>query len=465
MGRNRTWAKTFKCQQCGARHFGLQGAAGIALVVRNARLPGNPATHIILQFRRDTRSWALPGGVLDYGETPKQAALREAEEEISLPRNADEGNDPLITIRQQAALFDHGQWRYTTFIADVNRRFLPKRPPQDTEGIAVAWAPIDEVGVQGGRFFPLHPAFWNDWEKLRDMIRAMDGPAPVAQPVPPVPPVQPVQPQPVQPQPVQPQPVQPQPVQVQPVQPVQPADPPANPDVQLGNDLAQLTLGFPVTTPGAQQPATRRPPVNPGWRPADRITPPPAPPNVPPTLGFPKTAPGPPPGRNVQATDPGRGVNPMPPAPVPPLPPVTAPADTWRPPVVQSGIMILDDSDDGSEEDWRTPQAPGPPQVPGPAQAPGFAKVPGPAQVPGPLQFPTPPQDPGPAQLPTPPQDPTPPHVPGPAHAGPSTHVGSNNGTFFVNSQGPPDPSFAPGKIRYMTWTQQTAPDGQCRPS
>ncbi|MFF0742109.1 NUDIX domain-containing protein [Streptomyces sp. NPDC004111] len=39
---------------------------------------------ILLQRRRDTGQWALPGGVQDIGESPAQCAARECEEETGI---------------------------------------------------------------------------------------------------------------------------------------------------------------------------------------------------------------------------------------------------------------------------------------------------------------------------------------------------------------------------------------------
>ncbi|MGW8374871.1 NUDIX domain-containing protein [Streptomyces sp. ODS28] len=48
------------------------------LVVR----PGDGA--ILLQRRRDTGQWALPGGAMDLGESPSACAVRECEEETGI---------------------------------------------------------------------------------------------------------------------------------------------------------------------------------------------------------------------------------------------------------------------------------------------------------------------------------------------------------------------------------------------
>ncbi len=84
---------------------GALRAAAVAVAIadegRGAQLPGlhrpkgwSTAAALLLTRRADGLSshagqWALPGGRLDAGETPEQAALRELHEEIGLDLDAD----------------------------------------------------------------------------------------------------------------------------------------------------------------------------------------------------------------------------------------------------------------------------------------------------------------------------------------------------------------------------------------
>lgn len=154
------------------------------LVRRDNSLPGNPATHIVMQHRADTGNfWCIPGGARDRGETMRQTAFREAREEVSLPRNCEQGPNPLIRVRSEATLTDHGAWKYLTVIADVLGNFMPRRPPGDTESLWVGWVPIDQVGERSAGYWPLMPAFWDVWPEAKAIVESMNQPVPA--PVPP----------------------------------------------------------------------------------------------------------------------------------------------------------------------------------------------------------------------------------------------------------------------------------------
>ena len=65
--------------RCGLKHWGLHGAAGLLIV---------DTGQVLLQHRapwvHNGDTWGIPGGARDSHESPLQAALREASEEIGL---------------------------------------------------------------------------------------------------------------------------------------------------------------------------------------------------------------------------------------------------------------------------------------------------------------------------------------------------------------------------------------------
>ena len=58
---------------------------------------------ILLQQREDFETWALPGGAIEAGETPAQAAVREAREETGLN----------VEITQLVGLYTKPYWNST----------------------------------------------------------------------------------------------------------------------------------------------------------------------------------------------------------------------------------------------------------------------------------------------------------------------------------------------------------------
>ena len=74
---------------CGQRHWGIHGAAGLLLVRTDT-----PEPLVLLQLRAGWThgggTWALPGGALDSHEDSVMAAAREAYEETGIdPRHLD----------------------------------------------------------------------------------------------------------------------------------------------------------------------------------------------------------------------------------------------------------------------------------------------------------------------------------------------------------------------------------------
>lgn len=64
-------------------------AHGIARLAAWSTAPALLLTRRAADMRQHAGQWALPGGRLDEGETPEQAALRELQEEVGLQLDAD----------------------------------------------------------------------------------------------------------------------------------------------------------------------------------------------------------------------------------------------------------------------------------------------------------------------------------------------------------------------------------------
>lgn len=136
------------------------------LLVRRDRGGANSSpTHVVLHQRDDT-TWALPGGVIDFGETPREAAFREASEEARLPRDCRDGDNPLVVVADEVVTYDHGAWKYTVIIGDVMTDWIPKRRIGDFEILAVRWVSVGEVAGKN-----LHRDFKTQWPALLDAIQ------------------------------------------------------------------------------------------------------------------------------------------------------------------------------------------------------------------------------------------------------------------------------------------------------
>jgi ADP-ribose pyrophosphatase YjhB (NUDIX family) len=145
----------------GHRHWGTNGAAGLLLT--------DPDRGILLQHRaswtHQGSTWALPGGAIQDGESPREAAIREAGEEAAVPAEA---------VRVIAATsVDHGGWGYTTVLA-TTRRAVRERV-MNAESAELRWVRPAEVAG-----FPLHGDFAAAWPHLlarlgRELVLVVDG--------------------------------------------------------------------------------------------------------------------------------------------------------------------------------------------------------------------------------------------------------------------------------------------------
>ena len=133
--------------KCGGKHWGLFGAAGLLLIRDQS---------ILLQHRapwvHNGDTWGIPGGARDSHETPVEAALREAREEIGIDTNLVTAIDDFVD--------DHGSWSYHTIIAKADPALVAYE--MNDESLDVAWFKISEIENQ-----KLHPSFANTWPQLK----------------------------------------------------------------------------------------------------------------------------------------------------------------------------------------------------------------------------------------------------------------------------------------------------------
>ncbi|NEE02090.1 NUDIX hydrolase [Phytoactinopolyspora halotolerans] len=133
---------------CGQRHWGVYGSAGLMLV--------DPDRGVLLQHRAHWShyggTWGVPGGARASGEGPYDGALREAHEEAAIP--------PEKVQPSHAWVEDHGPWSYTTVVADCDGEV--DAYASDPESLAISWVPVDDVDQ-----LPLLPAFGTMWPSIR----------------------------------------------------------------------------------------------------------------------------------------------------------------------------------------------------------------------------------------------------------------------------------------------------------
>jgi len=125
----------------------MRTRAGIVLIEDNK-------VALIERHRAGLEYFVFPGGGVDEGETPEQAAVREAMEELGVE----------VAIKQKVAEIQIETSRQIYFLVDriagkfgtgTGEEFTDSDPNDPSEGIYVPmWMPIDELHQRGN----VHPA-------------------------------------------------------------------------------------------------------------------------------------------------------------------------------------------------------------------------------------------------------------------------------------------------------------------
>lgn len=120
----------------GVRRWGPYGAAGI--LFRDAPAD-SPDRYYLVRRGHSTHfggTWGIPGGALDQGETPWEAARRETLEEVGYAVSSGEApgyEDALAT-----------DWSYWTFVVTVQEPFVGRFNWEVSEE---GWFTVDEIAA------------------------------------------------------------------------------------------------------------------------------------------------------------------------------------------------------------------------------------------------------------------------------------------------------------------------------
>ena len=147
---------------CGRRHWGHNGAAGVLLARRDAET--GRVTHVVMQHRAlwsaEGGTWGIPGGAISDGESAIEGALRESFEEANI---TSEDIDVVGAYRE-----DHGNWCYTTVFAFEKPGHSVDPCAHDDESMEIKWVPIDDVPK-----LKLLTAMRTDWPSFRARLDSL----------------------------------------------------------------------------------------------------------------------------------------------------------------------------------------------------------------------------------------------------------------------------------------------------
>ena len=85
--------------------------------------------------------WTIPGGLVELGESPEQAVIRETKEEISL----DVENPTLIDVVSNVDVDEKGKVKYHYVIIDYLVNVKNGTAQASSDAADLRWVPFDEV--------------------------------------------------------------------------------------------------------------------------------------------------------------------------------------------------------------------------------------------------------------------------------------------------------------------------------
>jgi mutator protein MutT len=99
---------------------------------------------ILLEKRKNEPGkgkWSIPGGLVDLGESPEQAVIREVMEETCLEVDAPR----LIDVVSDVSLDENGKVKYHFVIIDYIVNVKQGEPKAASDADALKWVPFSEV--------------------------------------------------------------------------------------------------------------------------------------------------------------------------------------------------------------------------------------------------------------------------------------------------------------------------------
>ena len=119
---------------------------------------------ILLEKRKNEPGrgkWSIPGGVVDLGESPEQAVIREAKEETCIEVDAPH----LVDVVSDVSLDEAGKVKYHFVIIDYLVTVKHGEPQAASDADALVWVPFSEVET-----YDLTRAFRNFFRRNRQLL-------------------------------------------------------------------------------------------------------------------------------------------------------------------------------------------------------------------------------------------------------------------------------------------------------